>query len=373
MKTSNALKVKLLSPKGQLPVKGSNLAAGYDLSSAQELTIPVNGRATIQTDISISVPRGTYRRTAPRSGLAVKHRIATGAGVIDADYTGPIGIVLFNHGDQEFQIREGDRIAQLILEQIADKPVIEVRELTQTQRGNKGFGSTGSQQINIISGCKGNNKYANNTRDQREDNDGRGEQDGKANAYKRSPPQLPDQRSKGDTLERHAPTPPNDSKLTPPLPPEPGSPHTHSAIANRIAPLPSVAAVLDSEELPTDLKNRAWNSSSNSCLAPSLSLSHVRLLKSRNSDGGPNDNDSEEEEMDSNSERDSMDCTRETMGMEEEPPCPSLTGAIGETIRPPHPAQNAPSLMGAEARTDRLDKTPWENAANKPNDIQSDD
>ena len=151
MKISNALKVKLLSSKATLPVKGTNLAAGYDLSSAQQLTIPVNGRALVQTDISLSVPKGTYGRIAPRSGLAVKHGITTGAGVIDVDYTGPIGIVLFNHGDQDFQIKEGDRIAQLILEQIADKPVIQVQELTQTTQGSKGFGSTGSQQINIIS------------------------------------------------------------------------------------------------------------------------------------------------------------------------------------------------------------------------------
>ena len=98
MKTSNALKVKLLSSKATLPVKGTSLAAGYDLSSAQSLIIPINGRALVPTDISLSVPKGTYGRIAPRSGLAVKHGITTGAGVIDADYTGPIGIVLFNHG-----------------------------------------------------------------------------------------------------------------------------------------------------------------------------------------------------------------------------------------------------------------------------------
>ena len=141
------------------------LAAGYDLSSAQQLVIPVNRRALIQTDISLGVPKGTYGRIAPRSGLAVKHGITMGAGVIDADYMGPIGIVLFNHGDKEFHIQEGDRIAQLILEQIAYKPVIQVQELTQTTRGNKGFGSTGSQQINITSGHKGNNKYSSNTPD----------------------------------------------------------------------------------------------------------------------------------------------------------------------------------------------------------------
>ena len=243
-----------------------------------------------------------------------------------------MGIILFNHGDQEFQIREGDRIAQLILEQIADKPVIEVQELTQTQRGNKGFGSTGSQQINIISKNRGNNKYVNNIRDRKGDNNGRGEQDGKANAYRKSPPQLPDQRSKGGILKRHAPTPPNNSESTPPLPPEPGSPRTRSAIANRITPLPSIAAVLDSKESPSALGNKAWNSSSKSCLAPSSSLSHVQLLKSRNSEGGPEDDDSEEGEMDSNSGSDSLDCTRETTGMGEEFPCPFLTEAIGEII-----------------------------------------
>ena len=192
MKTSNALKVKLLSPKATLPIKGTSLAAGYDLASAQQLTIPSNGRALVQTNISISVPKGTYGRIAPRSGLAVKHGITTGAGVIDADYARPIGIVLFNHGDQEFKIREGDRITQLILEQIADKPVVEVQELTQTQRGNNGFGSTGSQQINIISGRKGNNKYSNSTRDQKEGNNGKGGQDGKVNACRELPPQLLD-------------------------------------------------------------------------------------------------------------------------------------------------------------------------------------
>ena len=222
IKASNALRIKLLSPKATLPVKGTTLAAGYDLSSAQQLTIPVNGRALVQTDISLSVPKGTYGRIAPRSGLAVKHGITTGAGVIDADYTGPIGIVLFNHGDQDFHIREGDRIAQLILEQVANRPVIQVQELNQTTRGNKGFGSTGSQQINIISGHKGNNKYVNNIRDRKEDSDGRDDRGGKANVYRRLPPQLKDLCNRGSTLEHHAPSPPNADESTSPSPPEPG-------------------------------------------------------------------------------------------------------------------------------------------------------
>ena len=275
MKTSSALRVKLLSPKATLPIKGTNLAAGYDLSSAQKLTIPANGRALVQTDIGLSVPKGTYGRIAPRSGLAVKYGITTGAGVIDADYTGPIGIVLFNHGERDFQIQEGDRIAQLILEQVADKPVIQVQELTQTTRGNKGFGSTGSQQINIIPGRKQNNKYFSSTSDQKEDNDGRDVPDGRANVYRKLPPQSMDQHSKGDTLRRHAPSPPNDDKSISPSPLEPEALHTRSAIVNRTALLPSVAPALDPGEWPSAPENKAWNSSSESCLAPSSSRSHV--------------------------------------------------------------------------------------------------
>ena len=361
MKTSNALRVKLLSSKATLPVKGTILAAGYDLSSAQDLIIPINGRALVQTDISLSVPKGTYGRIAPRSGLAVKHGITTGAGVIDADYTGPIGIVLFNHGEQDFHIKEGDRIAQLILEQIADKPVVQVQELIQTTRGDKGFGSTGSQQINIISRHKGNNKYANNTRERKEGSDGRDERGGRANAYRKSPPQWKGPRNKEGTLKRHAPSLPNADESTSPSPPEPEDDRTRSAIANRIAPLPSVAPVSDPEVSPSAPANRAWNSSSESCLAPSSSLSHVRLLKSRKAAPGLDNDDDEEEETDSKSGRDSGDCTPGTTEEEGACPDPSPNEATEDITLPPHPAQKAPSSTGAEARTDNAERTPWEN------------
>ena len=355
MKPTNALRVKLLSSKASLPVKGTSLAAGYDLSSAQQLTIPVHGRALVQTDISISVPKNTYGRIAPRSGLAVKHGITTGAGVIDADYTGPIGVVLFNHGDQDFQIKEGDRIAQLILEQIADKPVIQVQELTQTARGNKGFGSTGSQQINIISTNKWNNKYPNSSRDRKEDNDGR------ANVYSKLQPQSRGLCNKENTLTRHAPSPPNVDESTSPSPPEPGRDRTRSATANRIAPLPSVAPVSDLEESLVAPANKAWNSSSESCLAPSSSLSHVRLLKSRKVVPGLDNDDDEEEETDSKSGRDSEDCTLGTTKEEGACPDPSPNEATEDITLPPHPPQKEFSSTGAEARTDSDDKTPWEN------------
>ena len=89
------------------------------------------------------MPRGTYGRIAPRSGLAAKHGVDVGAGVIDADYRGEVKILLINHSDVKFDIKKGDRIAQLVLERISLAELNEVSELEETQRGQKGFGSTG--------------------------------------------------------------------------------------------------------------------------------------------------------------------------------------------------------------------------------------
>lgn len=80
---------------------------------------------------------------APRSGLAWKHCIDVGAGVIDADYRGPVGVILFNHSDVDFEVKVGDRIAQLIIEVIMMPDVAEVEDLDATIRGAGGFGSTG--------------------------------------------------------------------------------------------------------------------------------------------------------------------------------------------------------------------------------------
>ena len=94
------------------------------------------------TDISIAIPTGMYGRVAPRSGLAVKHFLDVGAGVIDCDYRGPVGVVMFNFSDKDFQVTAGDRVAQLIIEKIAMLPVEEVYNLDDTERGHGGFGST---------------------------------------------------------------------------------------------------------------------------------------------------------------------------------------------------------------------------------------
>ncbi|KAI9828766.1 MAG: Deoxyuridine 5'-triphosphate nucleotidohydrolase [Thelocarpon impressellum] len=160
-----SLLVKKLSGKARAPTRGSAQAAGYDLyayanpvlssrgkakhltrlriESAQATTIPGHGKALVETDLAIAVPAGTYGRIAPRSGLASKHHLATGAGVIDADYRGPVKVLLFNHGADAFEVGEGERVAQLVLERIYTPAVVVVEELEESVRGAAGFGSTG--------------------------------------------------------------------------------------------------------------------------------------------------------------------------------------------------------------------------------------
>ncbi|KAK1249098.1 hypothetical protein MKX07_002614 [Trichoderma sp. CBMAI-0711] len=143
MEAAVPLHVKKLSPQARLPTRGSAFAAGYDLYAAKDTVVPARGKVLVDTDISIAVPAGTYGRIAPRSGLASKHFIDTGAGVIDADYRGPVKVLLFNHADADYEIKEGDRIAQLVLERIVTPDVVEVEELEESVRGAGGFGSTG--------------------------------------------------------------------------------------------------------------------------------------------------------------------------------------------------------------------------------------
>ncbi|PNS20420.1 deoxyuridine 5'-triphosphate nucleotidohydrolase [Sphaceloma murrayae] len=137
------LQIQLLSPTAKAPTRGSAFAAGYDLYASRPATIPSRGRVLVDTDISIAVPEGTYGRVAPRSGLAVKHGIDTGAGVIDADYRGPVKVLLFNFSETDFEVNEGDRVAQLIVEKIYTPEIVVVEKLAESVRGAGGFGSTG--------------------------------------------------------------------------------------------------------------------------------------------------------------------------------------------------------------------------------------
>jgi len=141
--TQLSLKFKKLTEHAFKPVKGSPLAAGFDLQSAYDYIVEPQEKALVKTDIAIKVPEGCYGRIAPRSGLAVKKFIDVGAGVVDRDYRGNVGVVLFNFGKEPFEIKKGDRIAQLILEKVLElNECEEVENLDETERGSDGFGST---------------------------------------------------------------------------------------------------------------------------------------------------------------------------------------------------------------------------------------
>eukprot|EP00795_Rhopilema_esculentum_P003629 gene3629-14866_t len=139
----SVLMIKMLSDEAVLPTRGSFNAAGYDLYSAVDCLIPAKDKALVSTKIAITVPYGSYGRIAPRSGLAVKHFIDVGAGVIDRDYTGEVGVLLFNFSDKAYQVSKKERIAQLVIEKIFTPELKVVDELPKSDRGGTGYGASG--------------------------------------------------------------------------------------------------------------------------------------------------------------------------------------------------------------------------------------
>ncbi len=143
--TENTLQFKKLDSEAKLPTRGSESSAGLDLYASKQFLIPAHGFIGVSTGIAVAIPEGYYGRIAPRSGLAAKFGIDTLAGVIDSDYRGELICLLSNHGDKDFQINIGDRIAQLLIEKIiTPTPLFIEGELPTTSRGEGGFGSTGN-------------------------------------------------------------------------------------------------------------------------------------------------------------------------------------------------------------------------------------
>ena len=133
-----------------LPTYQSDLAAGLDLLAAVPVDAPVvlapGERALIATGIAIALPGGYEGQVRPRSGLAARHGVTVlnAPGTVDADYRGEVKVALINHGNESFTVTRGMRIAQLVIARVYRIGLREVRELSSTQRGTDGFGSTGT-------------------------------------------------------------------------------------------------------------------------------------------------------------------------------------------------------------------------------------
>ncbi|MEH3104519.1 MAG: dUTP diphosphatase [Sphingomonas phyllosphaerae] len=128
-----------------LPVYATAGAAGMDVVAAEDVTLAPGARGAIATGFAIAIPAGFEVQVRPRSGLALKHGITclNTPGTIDADYRGEIKVILANLGNEPFEIRRGERIAQLVPATVTLASMIEVDALDPTDRGAGGFGSTG--------------------------------------------------------------------------------------------------------------------------------------------------------------------------------------------------------------------------------------
>lgn len=128
-----------------LPSYATAGSAGLDLRAAAAFTLRPGQRALVPTGLAIALPEGFEAQVRPRSGLAVRHGITVlnAPGTIDADYRGEIQVPLINHGDADFIIARGDRIAQMVIACVEQVDLVEVTALDDTERGGNGFGSSG--------------------------------------------------------------------------------------------------------------------------------------------------------------------------------------------------------------------------------------
>jgi dUTP pyrophosphatase len=145
------IEVKRL-PHGEglpLPAYATDGAAGMDVVSAEDVTLAPMARHAVATGLALAIPEGFEVQVRPRSGLALKHGITlpNTPGTIDSDYRGELKCIMINLGAEPFEIRRGDRIAQLVVAPVQIGRMVEVAELDETVRGAGGFGSTGIRAV----------------------------------------------------------------------------------------------------------------------------------------------------------------------------------------------------------------------------------
>jgi dUTP pyrophosphatase len=141
------VRVLKMDPGAWLPEYATGGAAGADLRArlAEPVVIPPLGRARVPTALALEIPPSYEAQVRPRSGLAAKWGVTVlnAPGTIDADYRGELGIILVNLGQEPFTVRDGDRIAQLVIAPVCRAIMAPAASLSETERGEGGFGSTG--------------------------------------------------------------------------------------------------------------------------------------------------------------------------------------------------------------------------------------
>ena len=140
------IEIQLLDPDIEIPSYAKPGDAGLDLRSRVDMKLEPGMRALVPTGLAIAIPEGYVGLVHPRSGLAIKNGISmvNTPGTIDSGYRGEIAVILINHDREEtFEIKRGDRIAQLVIQQVEIAELVAVQELPMSQRGAGGFGSSG--------------------------------------------------------------------------------------------------------------------------------------------------------------------------------------------------------------------------------------
>ena len=139
------LKFKRIHPDAVLPAYAHPSDAGMDIRSVADMTVPARGRALVPTGLVVLLPPLYEAQVRPRSGLALKHGITVlnTPGTIDSGYRGEIGVILLNSSDVDFQVKKGDRVAQVVIAPVTQPVIEEAQEIDETDRGAGGFGSTG--------------------------------------------------------------------------------------------------------------------------------------------------------------------------------------------------------------------------------------
>lgn len=139
-----SIRVQRVHPQASLPRVMQRGDVAADLAACEPAVVPARGRALIPTGLVLELPEGFRARIHSRSGLSLKHGIEAGAGLIDQGYRHPLGVLLYNHGDADFAVAPGDRIAQLCIERYTEPSFVEVDAVDPTERG-AGWGSSGSR------------------------------------------------------------------------------------------------------------------------------------------------------------------------------------------------------------------------------------